>query len=642
MVRAIFLFFMLSFSFAPAYADENGVDFEFIAGRYLPAADTAYAGLSISMDEGWHVYWKSPGEGGLPPEFKITSARNLSALDVEWPLPSEYEANGAISFGYGGNVSIPMRLKPTVPGQPVFVDIDLSMYGCSNICVPFRQKLSVVVAAEENAGISDETDRWLSRVPMHVGSVKLSGSLSNDGSALSIDVSDVSLETSSQPVIDLGPKFTAKFVEIDPDRVAHYEVRKVSDQSLSVADSALLMAQLKDGQVKSYSLELTSSAYTGVSPMILLISLTAGLILNVMPCVLPVLAIKLSGLTKEHSERRRGFLWTGIGIVTSFLLLASTVLLLKAAGQAIGWGIQFQSPLFLGVMSVITMLFAVSMLDGFMLRLPYQFTDKLLAFGRGSGRTASFFQGLVATLLATPCSAPLVGTAVGFAFSAGMFDMFAVFFAMGVGMALPYFLIYFLPSSKGLFPKSGSWMGKMKMLLALGLVATSGTLLAYLSISFLWGAISAAVAMAVLILAVIASKRLGSVMIVVLTGFGVLSYPFSRHGSIIDWQDFSPAEISQLVDSGKIVMVDVTAAWCITCKVNETVTFSNPDVVARLDDADIVAMRADWTVENPQISDYLKTFGRYGIPFTVIYTKENPKGQVLPEILTPGTLLGAL
>jgi suppressor for copper-sensitivity B len=640
LVRAIFVFFIFLISLSQSFADE-GVDFELRAGRYVPGAETAYAGLSLSMDEGWHVYWKSPGEGGLPPDFKVTSARNLSSLDVEWPIPSEYETNGAVSFGYGGAVVIPLKLTPTSSDQPIFMDLELTMYGCSNICVPFHQKLSVVVTPDGSPDAIKQTDDWLTSVPVLTEQTRIAGFLSLDGRDLTMDVSGLGVGQ-GKPVLDLGRDFAAKLVNVDKDSIAHFDVRKVSDRTLSISDSAFLMVRSEGDQARSYKVDLTTPVNSGFSITIVLIALGAGLILNVMPCVLPVLAIKLSGLTKDHVERRSGFIWTGIGIVASFLFIAVGLLALKAAGHALGWGIQFQNPIFLGVMAILTMIFALSMVDGFIIRLPYRLTDSLLAFGSGSGRAASFFQGLVATLLATPCSAPLVGTAIGFAFTAGISEMLVIFFAMGFGMALPYFVIALLPASKSILPKSGHWMGKMKVLLAMGLVVTSGSLLGYLAISLPLVSGLIALTMVAFTFAIVSSKRLAALIILVMLITVAFTYPFTSREEAIRWRDFQVSDISKLVDDGKIVVVDVTAAWCITCKVNEAVAFSNSSVVQRLADVDVIPMRADWTVENPEISAYLKTFGRYGIPFTVVYSKEKPKGQVLPELLTPGTLLDAL
>lgn len=641
MARVFSFLIAMLFWLTPAYAAEN-VDIELNAGRFLPGADIAFAGISVSMKEGWHVYWKSPGEGGLPPSFKIISAKNLSAMDVQWPMPKEFETSGAVSFGYDGDVVLPLQLKPTMPDRPIFLELDLSLYGCSDVCVPFRKQLSVMVTPEESAKTSDMTDIWLATVPKRSGQPSIPATLTEHGSAIQIDLSSTNWKIGSKPVVDLGVDFAAKFEGIVKDHLAKFTVRNVNNNVITGQEDAQLLVATADGPARAYKLALTASSATPYFPMSLIIALAAGLILNVMPCVLPVLAIKLAGFTKEHDERRQGFLWTGIGIVASFIFLSLCIIGLKAAGQAIGWGVQFQSPLFLGAMAVITTAFAIAMLDGFMIRLPYKVTDQLVAFGKGSGRTASFFQGLVATMLATPCSAPLVGTAVGFAFTAGGWEMLSIFLFMGIGMALPYFLIYLVPSSRRLLPKSGNWMIKLKVFLALGLVGTSGTLLSYLAISNVYASVALAAVLGLFTLVVLASKRLGLLMVAVMLLLGALSYPFGYGVKLVNWQPFQPASIESLVADGKTVLVDVTAAWCITCKINDRVAFSSPGIVAQLGQPDIVAMRADWTVEDEAISSFLKSFRRYGIPFTVVYSKAYPHGKVLPEILTPATLLEAL
>lgn len=631
----VFCLFLLPFS---SFANDiDGVRFELIPGKYEVDANTAYAGFSISMEPGWHVYWRSPGEGGLPPKFTAISAQNVSAMNVEWPAPKEFLTNDAVSVGYEGNVVIPIRLGVANPGEPVLLELEVDVFGCSIICVPFKEKVSVVLTAETNASTASKTDGWLSRVPTS-STNSLNATLDVGKATLSVPLKGAALGV-DQPVLDLGDDFVGRFQDLADNR-AVFQIRRVTDKPLEELASGAIIAASETGfERHSFTIE----AAQPIRWSIILVALMGGLVLNIMPCVLPVLALKLAGFAKHSSHRRASFLWTGIGIVVSFILLGAAAALLKACGESIGWGVQFQNPVFLGAMTLITALFAISLLDGFMIRLPYSWMDGLSSFGRGEGKVASLSQGLVATLLATPCSAPFVGTAVGFAFTSDVMTLMLIFVAMGLGMAMPYLLICFIPSSRALVPMSGSWMIKLKVFLSLGLIATSGALVAFLGYSNPLVAVAMMLVICSMVAFLVRPRVLAFFVATAFVVIAAINYPMkaeTHDGDI--WQSFDEQKISQFVSEGKTVVVDVTAAWCITCKVNDRVTFGSDDVVAALKRDDVIAMRADWTQPNEAISAYLAKFNRYGIPFTVIYSKSHKDGKPLPELLTPTLILNAL
>ncbi|HEX9449353.1 MAG TPA: thioredoxin family protein [Dongiaceae bacterium] len=347
---------------------------------------------------------------------------------------------------------------------------------------------------------------------------------------------------------------------------------------------------------------------------ILLVALLGGLILNVMPCVLPVLALKLAGIADHAGAERRAirasFLATALGIVCAFMILAGALVGLKLSGTAIGWGIQFQQPVFLGVMLLICLGFAANLLGWFEIPMP-AFIGGAVTGLDGTDRhplMKSFLIGMLATLLATPCSAPFVGTAVGFALSRGGREIFAIFAALGIGLALPYLLVALLPALATWLPRPGRWMTWLKRGLALALIGSA-----------LW---------------------LGSVLAARLGWLADDSATATETN--LAWETFDEARIANLVREGKVVFVDVTAAWCVTCQANKHLVIDRAPVIDQLQQPGVVRMQADWTKPNDAIARYLAAHGRYGIPFNIVYGPAAATGIILPELLSSEVVLKAL
>jgi suppressor for copper-sensitivity B len=362
----------------------------------------------------------------------------------------------------------------------------------------------------------------------------------------------------------------------------------------------------------------TSSPNAPSAPLLwtmLGLALLGGLILNAMPCVLPVLSLKVLALVghggKEQAEARRAFAASAAGIVTAFLALGGLLIGLRAGGVAIGWGIQFQQPLFLVAMIALLLAFAANMWGLFELRLPGAVSDAA-GSAQGHGLLGHFMTGAFATVLATPCSAPLLGTAVGFALASDGLTILLIFAALGLGMAAPYLLIAAFPGLATCLPRPGRWMLTLKKILALALVGTA-VWLGWV----LWGQLSPPA-------------------------------PESPSAPAVQWQPFTPAPttppqaVAAALAEGKVVFVDVTADWCITCKVNKAAVLDREPVVSALQAPTVVALRADWTNPSDPIAAYLASFGRYGIPFNVVYGPSAPQGIALSELLTRDAVLDAL
>ena len=398
---------------------------------------------------------------------------------------------------------------------------------------------------------------------------------------------------------------------------------------------------------------------------ILALALLGGLILNLMPCVLPVLSIKLLSVIGhgggEARHVRAGFMASSAGILVSFMALASAAVALKQAGLSVGWGIQFQQPVFLIAMALVVTLFACNLWDMFQIRLPGRISTAAATAGQGHSLAGHFATGAFATLLATPCSAPFLGTAIGFALSRGAVEIFAVFIALGIGLALPYLAVAAVPRLATWLPKPGRWIVTVRRILGLALVATA---LWLLSVLMTQAGLRAAV-MAFLLLALLPvvlglikqppRLRHGAVwavvaMLAVLSAVAPIAGPAPLASGVgsgagagkINWLPFDPASIGREVAAGNTVFVDVTADWCLTCKVNKALVLERGEVLARLGAAGIVPMQADWTRPDPAIAAFLQRFSRYGIPFDAVFGPAAPEGHVLPELLTTDSVLTAI
>ncbi len=655
-------------------------------------AATVRLGLEFKLEPGWKIYWRSPGDAGLPPKPDWAGSRNLADATILWPAPERFELFGFDTFGYGGDVILPIDARPEHPGEALDLKLGVDYLVCEKICIPYQASfaLDVPSGAARASGFAHAIDQFVARVP-------------GDGSGAGLTIERASWSGGAEPSITVAAVATTPFEHPDvfvegpvPSGVtfgkaevassdggrrvalrlpAHFEDQKAADNPPSYVGQPVTLT-LVDG---ARAMEKQVTLEAGLPPPVrtqvglvgvLLAALIGGLILNLMPCVLPVLSLKLLYLVNHagvaRARVRRNFLASAAGIVSAFLLLAVVLAALKAAGATIGWGIQFQQPEFLVFMTLVLTLFTANLWGWFELNVPGAVAD-IAAVTGGHGRAAdeegalsAFLAGAFATLLATPCSAPFVGTAVGFALARGPGEIVGIFLLLGLGLALPYLAIAAVPSLASRLPRPGRWMIRLRVILGFALAATAVWLLSVLTVQV--GALAAS-ALAVLLLAVLAVlwlmrfaqrswRTLGWATIVAVAlvalvvpgrfagapASGSTATPLAADA----WRPFSLAEIETLVRDGRVVFVDVTADWCITCQVNKAVVVSRGEVAARLTDGRVVPMKADWTRPNDEIADYLASFGRYGIPFNVVYGPAAPAGIPLPEILTSDAVLAAM
>ncbi|HEV2265314.1 MAG TPA: protein-disulfide reductase DsbD domain-containing protein [Stellaceae bacterium] len=634
----------------------------------LAGQETQTFGLEFRMAPGWHIYWRSPGDAGYPPRLDWAGSANLAHADMLWPAPQRFSVLGLETMGYSDAVVLPITVRVADPAKPLDLTAHLDYLTCREICVPYQTVLRLELPAGASpagtAGYAALIDQFAAQVPGDGSKVglRLDGAAVDDGPrpALLLHVTaspplvspDAFVEGAANvavgaPRLTAGATLGSSLLRLPLDGGGAHALRNLVGKPLTVT--------LTDG-----SRAMTATIVPALAPPpavdwmrllpMLVLALAGGFILNFMPCVLPVLALKLLG-TVDHAARghgavRAGFLASAAGIVVTFLALAAVAIGFRAAGIAVGWGLQFQQPAFLVAMAAILTVFAANVWGLFEIPLPAGVT----ALGERRAHLGSFFAGVLATLLATPCTAPLLGTALGFALLSPPVVALAIFAAMGIGLALPYLAVAAVPGLALWLPKPGAWMVELKRVLGVALAATAIWLLWVLAVesgtavAIVCGMLLIAVVLAVGWIRPAVARRLAVVALIVAAFVvpNLVAPPSSSETPDGFWQPFDESRIASLVAQGHTVFVDVTADWCLTCKVNAGFALAPAVVRQRLTAPDVVAMRADWTRPNPAIARYLREFGRYGIPFNVVYGPRAPQGVVLPEILTPDSVLNGL
>lgn len=641
----------------------------------------AWVGVRIALGAGWKTYWRSPGDGGLPPEFDWSESSNVKGTRIEWPAPRRMTILGVETIGFTHEVIFPVRVEINDPERETALRLKLTVYACSTICVREELDLAGVVLPGSTDQASQATiDAWRARVPRSTSNTLAVTSLErlateppqlriNVASKLPLGDIDAFVESDpavygDKPQIESGGSGSASLTVAFPGQSgAAIRGRSLSVTVIAGDDSVTAVSPAEtsepatgSGSLQSRVVQPASAEDAPLSMWSLVITaLLGGFILNLMPCVFPVLSLKLLSFVREDdadlAKIRVGFIATAAGVVASFLVLASGLAALKAAGSTIGWGIQFQQPFFLGGMAIVVSLFAANLLGLFSVALPSAVMNGLTAKAQGSSVPAQFATGFVATLLATPCSAPFVGTAVGFALARGTSEIYLIFAALGVGMASPYLLVSAFPRLAQMLPRPGRWIGVVKTLMAAALFLTAAWLLFVLSnvaggpAAMITGA---AIALALLLLQPPTSVSRGAWVFRGVAGLGlgvavlatVVGAPGNADGKDIPWRPFVKEEVQSLVSSGRTVFVDITADWCVVCKVNKAFVIDRPDIARRLA-TDIVPLQGDWTKPNAEISKFMKEHGRYGLPFDIVFGPGAPDGIVLPELLSKAALTAA-
>lgn len=650
-----------------------------LTGDYDPTDSTLPALLEVKLDGDWKTYWHSPGEGGFSPVIKLAESDNIEQVSWQWPAPVGFDIQGIRTVGYTGQAEFPLQLH-LADNAKTRLQAILTLPTCTNICVLTDYQLNLAfdpTTLLPNPTLQTQYQQLLAKVPDTDNSDARLSALHWSQSEQQLDFilehqqywhnPEVYFHTNDATVSDL--QFEQIALSVND---AHLQVSTKINHWLELPElqQAQLTITVVDVHLTSeYVLDLSQSSIEPIQfqadslvsvPLlwVILFAVLGGLILNIMPCVLPVLGLKIHSLIQANSvsksEVRQQFLAAAAGMLVSFWLLATGLLLLRSTGTAIGWGIQFQNPIFIGFMVLVTLVFTLNLAGAFEVRLPTSLNSWAASKGDNS-RSGHFLQGMLATLLATPCTAPFLGTAVAFALAASGWMIFIVFTALGLGMALPWLAIAAFPTTARMLPKPGPWLGWIKPIFALLMFITTVWLTSllhrFIEPAYFWLGVLSVTLFSLWLLGRRYGRRVIGYFFLALciaTAAYAIAWSavtYQRGGEELRqdhiWQEFSEQALQQALNDNQTVFVDITADWCITCQSNKYTVLLRQPVHEALGDG-IVLLRGDWTVPNTAINNYLHSNNTFGVPFNKVYGPAAPQGIELPTILTPGPVLNAL
>ncbi|WP_440889204.1 protein-disulfide reductase DsbD family protein [Vibrio sp. WZ-1] len=644
-----------------------------LTGQQDPNTNTITGYLDVKLTGDWKTYWRSPGEGGVAPSIDWEKSQNLTKVDWQWPYPQKYELLGIETLGYKGDTVFPMTLHVEDMNKPVTIDATLTLSSCTTICVltDYHIQLSFLPSdLQVDEGVMFTYAQAVSSVPQASPFIEVTeANWDANQSKLQIKLTnsqgwqkpEVLVDGVDEATSDYSFKLEGQHQEGNTLTVNYLVNTWLGDVELdnqsvyvSIKDNNLLAQETAQAKAGVITEALPSTSLVNI----FLFALLGGLILNIMPCVLPVLGMKLSSIVAAQGVARRQirtqFVASSLGILTSFWLLAGFILVLKLTGNAIGWGVQFQSPWFLGLMLLVTGLFGANMLGLFEIRLSSG-TNTWLASKGDNSLFGHYVQGMFATLLATPCSAPFLGTAVAFALGAEVVTLFAIFTALALGMALPWILVAIFPGIALKLPKPGQWMNVVKIVFGIMMLATSAWLLSLMAnhLPVFWVILIGLVAFIVIMTRVkriYGNKALtisGTVSLILIAGGLVLGSVTANHWATplpqdLAWEKLSNEAIADHVKNGRVVFVDVTADWCVTCKANKIGVIWQDPVYSLLQSPNVATLKGDWTHPNSSVTDFLRAHGRFGVPFNIVYGPAAPEGIPLPVILTDDVVVKAI
>ncbi len=653
-------------------------------------------GLLLRMAPGWHTYWKFSGDAGLPTEIKWKLPPGWKIGEIQWPIPLKTIDPGDIeTYGYQDEILLMQEITPPLKLDVSSVQLaaEANWLVCEKICIPGSAtlRLDLPVASSSEPANADVFARYRRLVPQNwPGPNVATASWSRVGSELRLKISSEMLAKS--PPLDFFPLPEQDTIVGHPavqsrnnNEIVFRIPLESAPKNLSSIAGLVVFAQQPNGEHRaawqiaraSAAVQTGSSALLSARPAaargiftFLLFGFLGGMILNLMPCVLPVISLKIFGFIQQAGQSRQKIFRSGIaftlGIFAWFIALAVLLIALKGAGRDVTWGgFQFTNPYFVLALSVIVLVFALNLFGVFEIWLPQSVTRSLLSTSERKDYLGSFLQGVFATVLATPCTAPFLGTALGFAFTQSAVIILAMFIAIAAGMSTPYLLLSVQPAWLRLVPRPGPWMIHVKQFMGFLLLATLLFLLYILGAQRgLDGAMWASCFLLVVSIAcwmkgafvsptATGTKRtiVRVLMLMLVLGSGVYLIGDKFQSAKIasadsrlpgNWQAFTPERLQAELGQGHTVFVDFTAAWCLTCKFNEANVLEAQDVKDAFQRHGIVKLKADWTNGDPAITKLLRQFGRPGVPLYVLYPANNEEPIVFPELLTKSMLLDKL
>ena len=682
-----------SFAHAAPLVKTEHVEAELVADKSAAQpGKPALVGLKLRMEPHWHTYWKNPGDSGLPTKIEWVLPEGWKAGAIQWPYPNPLPVGPLMNYGYEDEVVLLAELTPPASAAAGSVPIKAraEWLVCKDICIPEKGELDMVLAVSPaqpatNPRWQAHIERARNQLPVDIDGWKYESALR--GGMLVVRMT--APEGAAPPAkAAFFPEREGVIEPAAPQKVTRdaraitLEMR-LAEPAATGLDSVRGVAVSESGWAgsngrKAINVAAPMSATLGVATgatkgaagasaggsaiVALAFAFVGGLLLNLMPCVFPVLGIKVMGFV-EHAHgdaramRMQGFIFTA-GVLLSFIALAAIMLALRAGGTQLGWGFQLQSPLVVTLLATLFFVLALNLSGVFEWgAFAQSLTSSLTAKGRYAD---AFLSGVLATVVATPCTAPFMGAAVGFTLTQDAALSLAIFATLGAGMALPVLALALFPALLKRLPRPGAWMETFKQVLAFPLYATVAWLAWVLGAQAGNDAVFAL--LAGLVLVAMGAWMYGrslhapgiwrTAIAVILLGAGLaVAWPGSssdggealmaRKGEL-PWQAWSPEKVAELTAAGHPVFVDFTAAWCVTCQVNKRIALHNAQVIAAFASHDVVALKADWTRQDPRITATLAKLGRNAVPVYALYLPGEDAPHLLPEVLTPALVLEEL
>ncbi|MGD0155440.1 MAG: thioredoxin family protein [Terracidiphilus sp.] len=661
---------------------------------------TNAAGLYFKLEPGWHVYWQNAGDSGEPPKIQWTLPSGVTAGALQFPAPRRLPLGPLMDFGYENEVLFPFsfQVADSLKQGPAVLHAKINWLVCREVCIPGKAQL-------------DENVQLLRGAPM-AGPVSAVDQALWDRLANSVPPALPSSDTAVFQPTQTGFRLAVSTGQRETQAVFFPEDENIIDnpapQPVAPLKTGLVLDLKKDANLtasptqlrgvlelsggRNYEIAATREVSFGVAGMeympaaaptfsfvalarIAGLAFLGGILLNLMPCVFPVLFLKGLALCRSGTEERSKLCAHGLvyaaGILVSFWVLVAALLGLRAAGATLGWGFQFQSPVFLSLMAALLFFLGLSLAGQFEIGLTLTSAGGSLAAKQGYA--GSFFTGVLAVVVATPCTAPFMGAAIGYALAQSAAVTFVVFTALALGLAAPYVVLTLQPAWTSLLPKPGAWMDVLKQAVSVPIFATviwlawvvaqayGAALLAALLVSFLllaiagwflgrWPAkrwamtVAALIVLGVIGFSVVTSEQF-AVSVPNLNSDDMRTLaPMARTrlAEMETWHPWSADAVQRSLAAGQPVFVDFTASWCLSCQVNERVALSRPEMMQAFGAANVVLFRADWTRQDPAITQALTELGRSGVPVYALYTPGQAEPQLLPQVLTPGIVMDAL
>jgi thiol:disulfide interchange protein DsbD len=643
---------------------------------------TAWVALHLEIRPGWHTYWLNPGDAGEKTEIAWTLPPGFKAGEIQWPAPERLVEPGDIAiYGYTGTathlvpIAVPADAKP---GETVTLAAEARWLVCEKICLPEEGKfsLSLPIQAAPPGGDAPLEGRWSdvfekARAALPKPS-PWTARFALDGKTLTLRIEGAALDASRIVSIEFFPAAGGVVVPAAKQRVRH-DAKGLTltldaaskAAALKSLDGVLVIKEKLDSGTATQAFALAApvgppASGEGISlGLALLMALAGGIILNLMPCVFPVLSIKALSFAAHGSGgrmARHGLAYTA-GVLALFAAIGGVLIALQSMGAEVGWGFQLQEPVFVMVMAYL--MFAIGLNLSGLFEIGGSFMGIGSKLAAREGVSGAFFTGALAAVVATPCTAPFMGAAIGYAVTQPGGVAMVVMLALGFGMALPFLLLSISPALLRRLPRPGPWMERFRQVLAFPMYGTAAWLVWVLSLQAGDGALLAALAGAVLIAfalwlwevtrnVTLHARRVAlAAVVLALAGAGGLvawaerGVPTKSNTAAGDerWTAFDPAKLEALRREGRPVFVDFTAAWCVTCIVNEKLVLRSDAVWSAIKAKGIVAMRADWTRRDPAITRALAALGRNGVPVYALYPPGNAAPVLLPQILTEAVVL---